>query len=55
MSLTRFGASVARSRAVIVECWHERAEAVRIEASGWYARSLQREIDRLDETHALRS
>jgi peptide deformylase len=32
---------------VTVECWNERAEPVRIEASGWYARILQHEIDHL--------
>lgn len=47
LSLARFGASVARSRTVMVECWNERAEPVRIEASGWYARILQHEIDHL--------
>lgn len=48
LSLARFGASVTRSRTVVVECWNERSEPVRIEASGWYARILQHEIDHLD-------
>lgn len=47
LSLARFGATVARSRRVVVDCWNERAEPVRIEASGWYARILQHEIDHL--------
>ena len=47
LSLARFGAAVARARSVVVECWNERAEAVRIEAGGWYARILQHEIDHL--------
>ena len=47
LSLPRFGALVARARQVTVECWNERAERVRIEASGWYARILQHEIDHL--------
>jgi len=47
LSLARFGAVVARARGVVVECWNERAEPVRIEASGWYARILQHEIDHL--------
>jgi peptide deformylase len=47
LSLARFGALVARARQVTVECWNERAERVRIEASGWYARILQHEIDHL--------
>jgi len=47
LSLARFGAAVARARSVVVDCWNERAEPVRIEASGWYARILQHEIDHL--------
>jgi peptide deformylase len=47
LSLARFGAAVARARSVVVECWNERAEPVRIEAGGWYARILQHEIDHL--------
>ncbi len=47
LSVARFGALVPRSRRVTVECWNERAEPVRIEASGWYARILQHEIDHL--------
>ena len=48
LSVARFGALVARARRVTVECWNERAEPVRIEASGWYARILQHEIDHLN-------
>jgi peptide deformylase len=48
LSVARFGALVARARSVTVECWNERAEPVRIEASGWYARILQHEIDHLN-------
>jgi len=32
---------------VVVECLNEKAEPVRIEADGWYARILQHEIDHL--------
>ena len=42
------GALVPRVRKVIVDCLNEHGEAVRIEASGWYARILQHEIDHLD-------
>jgi peptide deformylase len=48
LSVARFGALVARARRVTVECWNERAEPVRIEASGCYARILQHEIDHLN-------
>jgi peptide deformylase len=47
LSVSRFCALVPRARQVTVECWNERAEPVRIEASGWYARILQHEIDHL--------
>ena len=43
-----YTAIVARARSVTVECLNQRAEAVRLEASGWYARILQHEIDHLD-------
>jgi peptide deformylase len=48
LSVARFGALVPRARRVTVECWNERAEPVRIEAKGWYARILQHEIDHLN-------
>jgi peptide deformylase len=47
LSIARFGALVPRARQVTVDCWNERGEPVRIEASGWYARILQHEIDHL--------
>lgn len=47
LSVARFSALVPRARRVTVECWNERAEPVRIDASGWYARILQHEIDHL--------
>ena len=39
---------VPRARTVRVECLNERAEPITIEASGWYARILQHEIDHLN-------
>ena len=47
LSLPGFSAIVPRARAVRVECLNERAERKVIEASGWYARILQHEIDHL--------
>ena len=47
LSLAGFSAVVPRSLAVQVECLNERAEACTLEASGWYARILQHEIDHL--------
>jgi peptide deformylase len=47
LSVASFGALVTRARRVAVDCWNERAEPVHIEASGWYARILQHEIDHL--------
>ena len=48
LSLAGFTALVGRSRKVTVECLNERGEPRTIEASGWYARILQHEIDHLD-------
>lgn len=48
LSLPGFTAIVPRALAVRVECLNERAEPVVINASGWYARILQHEIDHLD-------
>jgi peptide deformylase len=48
LSVPKWGALVARARRVTVDCWNERAEPVHIEASGWYARILQHEIDHLN-------
>jgi peptide deformylase len=40
-------ALVSRGRRVRVECMDEKGEPKTIEASGWYARILQHEIDHL--------
>jgi peptide deformylase len=48
LSLSGFSAVVRRARAVRVECLNERAQETVIEASGWYARILQHEIDHLN-------
>jgi peptide deformylase len=48
LSLAGFTALVTRARAVRVECLDERGHEKVIEASGWYARILQHEIDHLD-------
>jgi peptide deformylase len=48
LSLSGFSAVVPRARAVRVECLNERAQQTAIEASGWYARILQHEIDHLN-------
>ena len=48
LSLPGFSALVKRSRAVTVVCLDETGAERRIEASGWYARILQHEIDHLD-------
>jgi peptide deformylase len=47
LSVAGFTAIVPRARTVTVECLNERAEPVKIEAAGWYARILQHEIDHL--------
>ena len=47
LSLAGFSALVKRSRAVAVEFWDELGNPKRIEATGWYARILQHEIDHL--------
>jgi peptide deformylase len=47
LSLPGFSALVPRSREVRVHCWNHGGEAQVIEASGWYARILQHEIDHL--------
>lgn len=47
LSLPGFSALVPRARCVHVECLDERGHAKSIEASGWYARILQHEIDHL--------
>ena len=50
LSLSGFSALVPRARAVRVTCLDERGEPKVIEASGWYARILQHEIDHLNGT-----
>lgn len=50
LSLSGFTALVPRARTVRVTCLDERAERKVIEASGWYARILQHEIDHLHGT-----
>jgi peptide deformylase len=50
LSLTGYSALVARARAVRVTCLDERGQNKVIEASGWYARILQHEIDHLNGT-----
>jgi peptide deformylase len=47
LSLTGLMALVPRARRVRVECLDERGKPRVIEASGWYARILQHEIDHL--------
>ena len=50
LSLNGFSAVVSRARCVRVNCLDERGETLSIEASGWYARILQHEIDHLKGT-----
>jgi peptide deformylase len=50
LSLSGFTALVPRARAVRVTCLDEHGERNVIEASGWYARILQHEIDHLRGT-----
>lgn len=47
LSLPGFSAVVPRAQNVRVECLDERGQPRTIEASGWYARILQHEIDHL--------
>ena len=47
LSVAGFTAVVPRARRVRVEALDEKAKPVTIEASGWYARILQHEIDHL--------
>jgi peptide deformylase len=47
LSLTGFSAIVPRALSVRVEYLDERGEARTVDASGWYARILQHEIDHL--------
>ena len=50
LSLAGFTAIVPRAQAVRVECLDGHGEPQVIEASGWYARILQHEIDHLNGT-----
>jgi peptide deformylase len=50
LSLSGFSALVPRARVVRVSCLDERGEPKVIEASGWYARILQHEVDHLNGT-----
>jgi peptide deformylase len=50
LSLAGYTAVVSRARGVRVECLNHRGSATRIDASGWYARILQHEIDHLHGT-----
>jgi peptide deformylase len=50
LSLPGFSAMVPRAHTVRVEFLNERAEARQVEATGWYARILQHEIDHLGGT-----
>lgn len=50
LSLSNLMALVPRAKRVRVECLDEKAEPKVIEASGWYARILQHEIDHLGGT-----
>jgi peptide deformylase len=47
LSLAGFSAVVPRAYSVRVECLDEHGQPRAIEASGWYARILQHEIDHL--------
>lgn len=50
LSVAGFSALVPRARTVRVSCLDERGEPRLIEATGWYARILQHEIDHLNGT-----
>jgi peptide deformylase len=47
LSLSGFSAVVPRARTIRVEYLDERGQARIVDASGWYARILQHEIDHL--------
>ena len=48
LSVEGYSAIVPRTARITVEFLNERAEPVRVEASGWYARILQHEMDHLN-------
>jgi peptide deformylase len=50
LSVAGYSALVPRARTIRVECLNERGNTRVIEASGWYARILQHEIDHLQGT-----
>jgi peptide deformylase len=50
LSVPQFLGVVPRAESVRVECLNEHAEPIVIQASGWYARILQHEIDHLNGT-----
>lgn len=50
LSIPEFIGVVPRAKSVQVECLNERGEPTVIQASGWYARILQHEIDHLNGT-----
>jgi peptide deformylase len=50
LSVEGFHAVVPRARAVTVDALDHRGQPVTIQASGWYARILQHEIDHLNGT-----
>jgi len=50
LSLPGFTGLVPRARRVLVEALDHRGQAVRVDATGWYARILQHEIDHLRGT-----
>jgi peptide deformylase len=50
LSLDGFQALVPRAHVVTVDALDHHGDPVKIEASGWYARILQHEIDHLDGT-----
>ena len=50
LSLPGYTAVVPRARKVVVDCLDEHGKTTRVEASGWYARILQHEIDHLNGT-----
>jgi peptide deformylase len=50
LSLAGFSAVVPRARSIRVEYFDEQGESRSVDATGWYARILQHEIDHLDDT-----
>jgi peptide deformylase len=50
LSLSGFSAVVPRARRIRIACLDENSGSRSIEASGWYARILQHEIDHLHGT-----